>query len=109
MPRTDSQDTFRDFVVDQLAAIPELTCKRMFGGAGLYSRGRFFAIIQGGRLYFHTSDSTRPRYESAGMSFFRPGAKQSLKRYYEVPANVVEDRDELVLWAREAWTSVADA
>jgi DNA transformation protein len=107
MARNPPPDTFRDFVLDQLAAIPELACKRMFGGAGLYSGETFFAILYDGRLYFRTSDATRSRYEQAGMHCFRPSAKQALKRYYEVPANVIEDREEIVVWAREALTGGA--
>jgi DNA transformation protein len=107
MGLNNNQDTFRDFVVDQLASIPELACRRMFGGAGLYSGETFFAILYDGRLYFHTSEATRTRYLRAGMDCFRPSAKQALKRYFEVPAGVIEDREELVGWAREALATVS--
>jgi DNA transformation protein len=36
------------------------------------------------------------------MKPFKPSAKQTLKNYYEVPAEVVEDADELMLWSEEA-------
>jgi DNA transformation protein len=36
------------------------------------------------------------------MKPFRPNAKQTLKSYYQVPADVVEDSDMLCKWAAEA-------
>jgi DNA transformation protein len=36
------------------------------------------------------------------MKPFRPNAKQTLKSYYQVPADVIEDADELSQWAMKA-------
>ena len=74
----------------------------MFGGHGLYRDEVFFGIVFSGRLYFKVSDATRHKYEERGAKPFRPGAKQTLKRYYEVPLEVTEDPAELARWAREA-------
>ena len=41
-------DSFKDFVMDQLAALPELRAKRMFGGYGLYGGEHFFGILMEG-------------------------------------------------------------
>lgn len=95
-------DSYADFVQDQLHALPGITRRRMFGGHGLYRDGRFFAIVFKGRLYFKTNERTRSRYEQAGMEFFRPSAQQVLRNYYEVPADVVEDSAALSEWAAEA-------
>jgi TfoX/Sxy family transcriptional regulator of competence genes len=35
-------DGFKDFILDQLAAFPGLTCRAMFGGDGFYQRTIFF-------------------------------------------------------------------
>jgi DNA transformation protein len=95
-------DSFRDFVLDQLSGLGQVDCRRMFGSYGLY-RGRvFFAIISKGRLYFKTDTTTRREYERRGMAPFQPSAKQTLKSYYEVPVEVVEDEEQLVDWARLA-------
>ena len=97
-------DGFKDFVLDQLGEMPELTGKAMFGGFGLYQRGIFFGIIHKGRLFFKTNDLTQPLYRAHGMHPFRPGAKQTLRRYYEVPVDILEDPQELAAWARSAVT-----
>lgn len=95
-------DSFNQFVLDQLEPLGGVDHRRMFGGAGLYCEGVFFAIIHRGRLYFKTDETTRPAYEAQGMGPFRPNARQTLKTYYEVPADVIEDCDALAEWARRA-------
>ena len=110
MKRSDPKilDPFTEFVLDQMQMVPELSFKRMFGGVGFYSGAVFFAITFDHRLYFRTSRSTRNAYERAGMDAFRPNAKQTLGRYYEVPPHVVEDRDQLRVWARDAVVSAGE-
>ena len=100
--RHTRSDSFRDFVLDQLNAMSELTGKAMFGGYGLYHRGRFFAIIHKGRLFFKTHDLTQPLYRIRGMQPFRPTARQTLARYYEVPLDILEDARDLAAWAHDA-------
>ena len=97
--RNAPSDSFKDFVVDQLRAVDDLTCRAMFGGHGLYSRNYFFGIVYQGRLYFKTNDRTRPAYDRLGMRPFQPNPELTLKNYYEVPPGVVEDRNELTQWA----------
>ena len=95
---------FKDFVLDQLSTIPELTARPMFGGFGLYAGDKFFGIVWRDVRYFRTSATTAKRYVSAGMDCFRPNPKQELKSYYEVPAQVIERRSELCTWSAEALT-----
>ena len=95
-------DGFRDFVLDQLADLRNVTCRAMFGGYGLYQQGTFFGIIHKGRLYFKTDRITATRYRDKGMTPFKPSAAQTLKNYYEVPVEVLEDSDDLTTWASQA-------
>jgi DNA transformation protein len=95
-------DSFVEFVEDQLRGLGNITCKRMFGGYGLYSGADFFGIIASGRLYFKVNDDTKQRYIDRGMEPFRASPKQTLKTYYEVPVDVLEDDGELTAWAKEA-------
>ncbi|NIQ02265.1 MAG: competence protein TfoX, partial [Nitrospinaceae bacterium] len=93
------QDSFKEFVVEQLEGLGAVTCRAMFGGYGLYHRELFFGILHGGALYFKTDGQSRPAYEACGMKPFRPSDKQTLKNYYEVPPDILEDADRLVEWA----------
>ncbi|MBX3334204.1 MAG: TfoX/Sxy family protein [Nitrospira sp.] len=95
-------DGFKDFVLDQLADLRGLTCRAMFGGHGLYQHTTFFGIIHKGRLYFKVTPETIRRYTEQGMKPFRPNAKQTLKSFYEVPIDVLEDTEQLVTWAAES-------
>ena len=95
-------DSFKDFVLDQLGQVPQLICKAMFGGHGLYQRQTFFGIIHKGRLYLKTNAITQAAYRSRGMQPFRPNGKQLLKQYYEVPVDILEDTEQLTEWALRA-------
>ena len=98
------KEDFKTFVVDQLAELRGLHCRAMFGGFGLYHRGTFFGIIHKGRLYFKVTPETVAIYKEQGMKPFRPNEKQTLKSYYEVPINVLEDAEQLQVWAIDAVT-----
>ncbi len=95
-------DSFKDFVLDQLGEVPQLICKAMFGGHGLYQQQTFFGIIHKGRLYLKTNGITQATYRSRGMQPFRPNGKQILRHYYEVPVDILEDAEQLRAWARQA-------
>jgi DNA transformation protein len=95
-------DGFKDFVLDQLAEVRDVSARAMFGGYGLYKGPLFFGIIHKGRLYFKTDETSRPAYVERGMKPFRPNAKQTLKTYYEVPAEILEDREQLTVWTERA-------
>ncbi len=95
-------DGFKDFVLDQLADLDGVICRAMFGGFGLYRGAAFFGIIHKSRLYFKTDDASRETYRARGMKPFRPNARQTLKTYYEVPAEIIEDQDLLVEWAERS-------
>ena len=99
---SSKNDGFKDFVLDQLADLPHVTARAMFGGHGLYSRSTFFGIIYKGRLYFKVTTSTLSRYTDHGMKPFRPNAKQTLKSFYEVPIDILEDTEALTQWATAA-------
>lgn len=96
------RDTFRDYILEQLREAGEVECRAMFGGHGLYQGGRFFGILHRGRFYLKTSPLTRKAFEKAGMKPFRPNARQTLRTYYEVPAEVVESPSELARWVARA-------
>ena len=98
----DKSDGFKDFVLDQLADLRGLTCRAMFGGYGLYRRAKFFGIIHKGRLYFKVTPTTIANYKQQAMKPFRPNAKQTLKSFYEVPVDILEDSERMTMWAEQA-------
>jgi DNA transformation protein len=96
-------DEYLTYVVDQLECIGPVQSRRMFGGAGLYYDGLFFGLIADDVLYFKVDDSNRFDYEAAGTGPFCPFPdKTYVMQYYEVPIEVLENRDTLRDWAQKA-------
>lgn len=46
---------YLDYVLDLLSIVGPVTARRMFGGAGLYLKGLFFALVADDALYFTVS------------------------------------------------------
>ncbi|MGO9425108.1 MAG: TfoX/Sxy family protein [Steroidobacteraceae bacterium] len=97
-------DEFSLYVLEQLGALGAVAPRRMFGAVGLYCDGVFFGLIAGDVLYFKVGESNRGDYAARGMSRFRPYRDRPhlSMNYYEVPADVLEEPEECVLWARRS-------
>lgn len=111
-------DSFKDFVLDQLREFGAVECRAMFGGHGLYRDAVFFGIIWKGRLYFRTNPEGRQKFIERGMAPFQPDLKNTrakkasrgpriLTSYYEVPTEVFEDTRQIAEWAARAVASRA--
>ena len=100
MPRT----AFHDYVMhDLFASFEGITSRAMFGGWGLYRDGVTFGIIADDELYFKVGDKNRPQYEKKGSAPFvyeSRGKKVTMKSYWKVPADVMEDAEELLDWVK---------
>lgn len=94
--------SFVEFVTEQLAPLGALRVKRMFGGHGIYRGEAFFAIVHEGRLYFRTDPADRVHYRARGSREFMPSKTQTLGTYWEVPADVLEDPELVLQWAKKA-------
>jgi DNA transformation protein len=93
------------FVLEQLSALGRVRARRMFGGVGLYLDETFFGLVVGdaGDVYFKVDDGNRAAYEGAGCGPFRPFAERGYAMsFWRVPAEVIDDPDEMTTWAREA-------
>jgi DNA transformation protein len=97
-----SDESFKDFVLDQLCDLEDVEARQMFGGYGLYRDETFFGILYEGHVYFKIDETTVKEYRKRKMRAFRPNAKQTLKSYYQVPGEIIEHRDRLVEWAKRA-------
>jgi DNA transformation protein and related proteins len=96
-------ESYKDYVLDQLEPLGFVTIKKMFGGAGIYYDGLIFGLLADDVLYFKVDDSNRLDYEKEGMGPFKPFAdKPMVMPYYEVPIDILEDRHDILEWARKA-------
>ncbi len=102
---------FLQYVLEQLERTGRVTSRRMFGAVGLYCDSVFFALVDDDTLYFKVDDTTRPDYETRGMKPLRPfkDKPEVSLTYFTVPADVLDDAEELVKWARRAVAIAAAA
>ena len=95
---------YLEYVRDQLGRLGAISVRQMFGGAGVYCDGLFFAIVVDDVLYFKVDATNQTDYEAAGSGPFvyESDGKSVTMGYWEVPADVLESRDEIEAWARKA-------
>ena len=101
-----ASEGFKDFITDQLAGFGPVTIRNMFGGAGIYADGVMFALLANDVLYLKADESSARAFAAEGMSPFtyrRTGKAPVAMSYWEAPPRLLEDPDELVQWAREAY------
>jgi DNA transformation protein len=92
---------YKAFVLEQLQVVGTVTARAMFGGLGLYCDGVFFGLVDDDTTYLKVDEENRPDYQALGMEPFRPPGEVS-KNYYQLPAEVLEDRELLRVWVEKA-------
>jgi DNA transformation protein and related proteins len=102
---------FIDYVRDQLRPWDGggvgIAARRMFSGAGLFRDGIMFALVHDDTLYFRTDAENVTNFAAAGMapfSYARGGHRVALG-YHQVPADIIEESDELAEWAAAAFAA----
>ena len=96
-------ESFKEYVVDQLGKLGYVTVKKMFGGVSIYYDGLIFGILANDVLYFKVDGSNKTDYVRAGMQPFKPfDDKPMVMPYYEVPVDILENREQLAEWARKS-------
>jgi DNA transformation protein and related proteins len=97
-------DSFKEFVLDQLSVLPDAHARAMVGAHGLYQGGHFFGILDEGRLFFKTDITSQAEYTARSMGPFTYESKgrTMTMSYHEVPPDVLENAHELAEWARRA-------
>lgn len=96
-------DGYREFVLEQLGRVVSVSARRMFGAIGLYSDGLFFGIVDDDVLFLKADDMNRGEFERLGLRPFQPyGPGTKPISYYELPADLLEDPEELRAWVDAA-------
>lgn len=86
-----------DEIAERLAPLGEVTCRKMFGGIGIFESKLMFAMITSdGGIYFKVDDSNRAQFEKAGSQQFRS------MPYMELPAKVLNNTRSLRKWAGDS-------
>lgn len=96
---------YTEYVLELLQVIGPVQTARFFGGMGIFNGAQQFAMIMGNTLYFAVDDATRKKYEQAGMQAFSYVTKKGriqVRKYFELPEDVLTDPEQLRHWASEA-------
>jgi DNA transformation protein len=98
------QPQFLEYVLEQLSGLGGVRSNRMFGGVGLYGEGLFFGLIDDDTVFFKTDESNVAQYRERNMPRFMPfpDRPEAVMGYHQVPADVIEDPETLVAWARQS-------
>jgi DNA transformation protein and related proteins len=95
----------RDFLIDLFADFGPVTVRRMFSGYGISADGTNFALALRAGLYFRADEVTIPQYESEGSKPFQYQTRAktvTVNSYWQLPARLFDDTEELSAWARAA-------
>ena len=97
----------RDFLVDLFADFGPVTLRRMFSGYGISVDGINFALALRAGLYFRADEETIPQFQVEGSKPFQYQQRSTAKvvtvnSYWELPARLFDDSEELTGWARAA-------
>lgn len=96
---------YTEYVLELLEPIGPVHTGRFFGGVGISKGSLQFAMIMGNGLYFAVDDDTRKKYEQAGMqpfSYMTKKGRVQVRKYFELPEDVLTDPEQLRLWTNEA-------
>src|SRR5882757_23500 len=95
----------RDFLTDLFADFGPVTIRKMFSGFGISADGTNFALSLRAGLYFRADDQTIPQFEAEGSKPFQYQTRAktvTVNSYWQLPARLFDDSEELADWARAA-------
>ena len=90
-----------EYLVDELAPLGHAQGRRMFSGHGLYVDGLIVGLVIDETLYLKVDGGNRATFEAVGMepfTYLNRGRRVALP-YWEAPAAVIEEPDQLREWA----------
>ena len=95
----------REFLIDLFSDFGPVTIRPMFSGFGISVDGVNFAMALRAGLYFRADDVTVPQFEAEGSKAFQYQTRAKtivVKSYWQLPARLFDDSEELADWARAA-------
>jgi DNA transformation protein and related proteins len=95
----------RDFLIDLFSEFGPVTIRRMFSGFGISADGTNFALALRAGLYLRADEQTIARFEAEGSRPFQYQTRAktvTVNSYWQLPARLFDDPEELAEWARAA-------
>jgi DNA transformation protein len=95
----------REFLSDLFSDFGPVTIRPMFSGFGVSVDGVNFAMALRAGLYFRADEQTIPQFEAEGSKPFQYQTRAksvTVNSYWQLPARLFDDTEELSQWARAA-------
>lgn len=95
----------REFLIDLFSDFGPVTVRKMFSGHGISVDGVNFALSLRAGLFFRADEVTIPDFEAEGSKPFQYSTSTKtvlVNSYWELPARLFDDSEELAQWARGA-------
>ena len=95
----------RDFLIDLFADFGPVTIRPMFSGYGISADGTNFALALRAGLYLRADEATIPLFEAEGskpFSYQTRAKTVTVNSYWQLPARLFDDSEDLSVWARAA-------
>jgi DNA transformation protein and related proteins len=95
----------REFLTDLFSDFGPVTIRPMFSGFGISVDDINFALALRAGLYFRADDQTIPQFEAEGSKPFQYQTRAKtvmVNSYWQLPARLFDDTEELSQWARAA-------
>ena len=100
-----ASDSFAEFLQEQFAPLGSVTMRRMFGKTGVFCNGLMFGMVTDDTLYVRVDDHNRSIFEEGAstppLNYAKQGRTIDLS-FWRVPERLLDEPDELVVWARAA-------
>lgn len=98
---------------DLFAPLGRIEIRRMFGGAGIYADGVFFAIVTRGEIFLKADPGSEPLFAAAGARRFaysrRDREAPMQLGFWTLPEEALDDSEMALGWARRALATAQQA
>ena len=104
------QNEFLDFILESLGSIEGISWGSMFGGFVIRQYDLPFGLIFDDELYLKVNEGNLIDYKAFGsepFSYSKQGKIINISNW-RVPAEVIEDADTFVIWAKKAIQAAQD-
>lgn len=99
-------------IAERIDGLGPVSVRRFFGGAALVADGVQVAFVIKGSLYLRVDEESRADFEAHGSApFSYSGAAKTVTvaSYYEAPAEILDDDEELSEWVERAYRAARAA
>jgi len=105
MPPTSAESEFVSYIVELMQSIGPVRSKGMFGGYGIFIEELMFGLVADNTLYLKADNETVNEFRDKGLEQFtyNKNGKKSKMSYYQAPEEILEDKEEMNIWANKAY------